>query len=90
MVQVEMLLDKSFDEINAMKGIRATAILLWCGLMAHNPTLTLSQAADLVNDYCIEHGGWYAQAREMLNVAITGAIAESNFLNAQGTPSQQK
>jgi hypothetical protein len=89
MVHVEMLIDKGIDAIMRMTGIRATTILLWCGLLAHNKSLTLEQTADLVEVYCVEHGGWEA-GRDMLNVIITGAIAESNFLGAQGTENQQK
>ncbi len=87
---LEELTGESIGEVMRkpeMSGLRA---LFWCGLAAHNKTLTFDQAGELLEQYLAEHGGYYGPGKEAINVFLAECLAQSGFLIAQGTSNEQK
>lgn len=80
---LEELTGKGIGEVMKMPILSGFRALLWCGLIAHNKSLTFEQVGDLLEQYLSENG--YETGKEKLNLALAEAISQAGFLAAQGT-----
>lgn len=77
---LEEMTGKGLGDVLSVAGLSSVRALLWCGLAAHTPTLTMAQAGTLLQEYMAEH------SMEELVAIITEAIEAAGFMKAQSSP----